>query len=124
VLETAEVVEFARMASVLLVNVGTITSATFESMLMATRAYQKAGKPWVLDPVAAGATKYRIQVRSSAASLGADSLLHALAGTITPAAAKAGDSSPYTAELQAENGQLSMQTLSCSAYHIPVHVAK
>jgi hydroxyethylthiazole kinase len=63
VLAAEEVEEFANVASVLLVNVGTITSATFEAMMLATAAYQKAGKPWVLDPVAAGATQYRTQVQ-------------------------------------------------------------
>jgi Hydroxyethylthiazole kinase family len=63
VLAAEEVEEFAEVASVLLVNVGTITNATFEAMMLATAAYQRVGKPWVLDPVAAGATKYRTQVK-------------------------------------------------------------
>lgn len=70
------------MASVLLVNVGTITSATFEAVMLAAAAYQKAGKPWVLDPVAAGATKYRTQVKfqtlQPAPWYDASTLLHAV----------------------------------------------
>lgn len=57
------------MASVLLVNVGTITAANFEAMALAAAAYSRAGKPWVLDPVAAGATAFRMQVMLPRASI-------------------------------------------------------
>ena len=33
-------------------------------MMKAVKAFNAEGKPWVLDPVAAGGTKYRTEVRS------------------------------------------------------------
>jgi len=49
---------------VLLINVGTLTAPSFQVMKAAATAYRQLGKPWVLDPVAAGATKYRLQVQA------------------------------------------------------------
>lgn len=56
-----ESAEFAALADALLVNVGTLYAARAASMLNAIRAYNQAGKPWVLDPVAVGALGYRTQ---------------------------------------------------------------
>ena len=57
-----EVEEFQRISSALVVNVGTLTPAWVESMHLAAAAANAAGHPWVLDPVGAGATKFRTQV--------------------------------------------------------------
>lgn len=54
--------EFARIASGLLINVGTITEPDAKAMLLAASAAREAGTPWVLDPVAVGAIGYRTQV--------------------------------------------------------------
>lgn len=54
-----EAAEFARIASALVVNIGTLTAPAFEAMRLATTAARDAGIPWVLDPVAVGATRYR-----------------------------------------------------------------
>lgn len=53
--------EFVQVASALLVNVGTLTGDWVRAMTLAARAASEAGKPWVLDPVGAGATKFRTQ---------------------------------------------------------------
>ena len=45
---------FAGIASALSVNVGTPYEARIETMKKAIRGALAAGKPWVLDPVAAG----------------------------------------------------------------------
>ena len=50
---------FAGIADAVLINLGTPTSAQVESMRLAAAAAQKAGKPWVLDPIAAGALPWR-----------------------------------------------------------------
>ena len=50
---------FAGIADALLVNLGTPTAAQVESMRLAAAAAQKAGKPWVLDPIAAGGLPWR-----------------------------------------------------------------
>ncbi|MBB4198031.1 hydroxyethylthiazole kinase [Rhodoblastus sphagnicola] len=54
-----EAAEFAAIADALVVNIGTISKTFFEGMLGAAEAARAAGKPWVLDPVGAGATRYR-----------------------------------------------------------------
>ena len=43
----------------MLINLGTPTTAQVESMRLAAAAAQKAGKPWVLDPIAAGGLPWR-----------------------------------------------------------------
>jgi hydroxyethylthiazole kinase-like sugar kinase family protein len=57
-----EVRDFLKIAAGLLVNVGTLSPEWTESMLIAGHTATKASKPWVLDPVGAGATPYRTQV--------------------------------------------------------------
>ena len=57
-----EVEDFMKIASALLVNVGTLSPAWVESMHLAAAAANRLGKSWVLDPVGAGATPFRTQV--------------------------------------------------------------
>ncbi|AXO13226.1 hydroxyethylthiazole kinase [Thalassospira indica] len=51
--------EFAAIAGALTVNIGTLSPNWVEGMIAAAKAANKAGKPWVLDPVAHFATGYR-----------------------------------------------------------------
>jgi hydroxyethylthiazole kinase len=53
---------FAGVADAVLINLGTPTAAQVESMRLAAATVQKAGKPWVLDPIAAGGLPWRGQV--------------------------------------------------------------
>ena len=57
-----EVEEFLTVADALVVNVGTLSKDWVESMQLAAKTASKLDKPWVLDPVGAGATKFRTQV--------------------------------------------------------------
>lgn len=50
---------FARVASAVLVNLGTPTQAQVEAMGLAAAAADQAGKPWVLDPIGAGGLPWR-----------------------------------------------------------------
>jgi hydroxyethylthiazole kinase len=50
---------FAGIADAVLINLGTPTAAQVESMRLAAAAARDAGKPWVLDPIAAGALPWR-----------------------------------------------------------------
>ncbi|TGK29446.1 hydroxyethylthiazole kinase [Leptospira gomenensis] len=59
VIAEEEVADFAAIASGLLINVGTLTSSDVKAMRAAAVAAQKAGTPWVIDPVAAGALRFR-----------------------------------------------------------------
>jgi hydroxyethylthiazole kinase len=54
-----EAAEFARLASTLTINIGTVSEPWAEAMEEAAGAAGNAGKPWVLDPVAVGATAFR-----------------------------------------------------------------
>lgn len=54
-----EVAEFTRQAGALSINIGTPSPAWGEGMQLAAHTAQESGTPWVLDPVAVGATHYR-----------------------------------------------------------------
>jgi hydroxyethylthiazole kinase len=49
------------LAGALVINIGTLSSRWVEAMLIAGRAANSAGVPVVLDPVGAGATRYRTE---------------------------------------------------------------
>src|SRR5213592_2021538 len=54
-----EVEEMAGLASALVFNIGTLSPHWVEAMLLAGKAANARGIPVVLDPVGAGATRYR-----------------------------------------------------------------
>ncbi|HET7228864.1 MAG TPA: hydroxyethylthiazole kinase [Longimicrobium sp.] len=56
-----EVEEFVSISHALVVNIGTLSPAWVDAMRRAADRAVQLGKPWVLDPVGAGATKYRTQ---------------------------------------------------------------
>lgn len=51
--------EFAAIAGALTVNIGTLSPHWVEGMMAAAKSAAVAGKPWVLDPVAHFASRYR-----------------------------------------------------------------
>lgn len=51
--------EFARIASAVGINIGTPSPSWVDGMTAAAAAAHEAGTPWVVDPVAVGATSYR-----------------------------------------------------------------
>ncbi|MCK6667391.1 hydroxyethylthiazole kinase [Enterobacter asburiae] len=59
VIEAEEAEQFAAIADALLINVGTLTSPRAQAMRRAIESAVAAGKPWTLDPVAAGALTFR-----------------------------------------------------------------
>jgi len=64
-----EVVDFAAIASALVVNIGTLTPPWVEAMVKAAETMNVKNKPWVLDPVGVGATPYRTRTASELAAL-------------------------------------------------------
>jgi hydroxyethylthiazole kinase len=56
-----EVEEMVGLAGALVVNIGTLSPPWVEAMLVAAKAANAAGVPVVLDPVGAGATRYRTE---------------------------------------------------------------
>jgi hydroxyethylthiazole kinase len=57
-----EVEAFAPLAQALVINIGTLSPPWVEAMERAAVAANVAGVPFILDPVAAGATPYRTEV--------------------------------------------------------------
>ncbi|MFC4166449.1 hydroxyethylthiazole kinase [Teichococcus aestuarii] len=64
-----EVADFAPHAAALVVNIGTLTAPQLRAMRRAVPAARAAGVPWVLDPVAAGATPFRLAAAQEMAAL-------------------------------------------------------
>ena len=58
-----EAAEFTALSSALLLNVGTLSSDWVAAMKLTAMEANRLGTPWVLDPVGAGATRYRTAVR-------------------------------------------------------------
>ncbi len=56
-----EVEEMAAIAGALVINIGTLSAAWVRSMRLAGGAARGAGRPVVLDPVGAGATRFRTE---------------------------------------------------------------
>jgi hydroxyethylthiazole kinase len=54
-----EVADFAAISQALVVNIGTLSPAWVEGMHLAIQSARQSRVPWVLDPVGAGATRYR-----------------------------------------------------------------
>ena len=53
-----EVEDMVSLANALVINTGTLTSGQVSSMVLAIEKANSLGKPWVLDPVGAGATGF------------------------------------------------------------------
>ncbi|MGG3470573.1 hydroxyethylthiazole kinase [Neobacillus pocheonensis] len=54
-----EVADMAKIASSVVLNIGTLNPQTVESMIIAGKAANEANVPVIFDPVGAGATSYR-----------------------------------------------------------------
>ena len=72
--------DIARIASAVVLNMGTLSERTIPSMLAAGRAANEAGIPVILDPVGAGASELR---NKTAARLINEVKLHILRGNIS-----------------------------------------
>lgn len=64
-----EVEELAAAAGALVVNIGTPEQAWIAAMRLAAMAARRAGRPWLLDPVGAGATGLRTRAATGLLAL-------------------------------------------------------
>ncbi|WP_372796160.1 hydroxyethylthiazole kinase [Pontiella sp.] len=64
-----EIDEMVALCGALVVNIGTLDHAWSDAMLKAGHRAQSLEKPWILDPVGAGATSYRDQILSRLVAL-------------------------------------------------------
>lgn len=55
----SEIEEMANISQALVVNIGTLDEYWLTSMLTASAQFKHLKKPWILDPVGAGATSFR-----------------------------------------------------------------
>jgi hydroxyethylthiazole kinase len=58
----SEIREMINIAHSVVINIGTLDEYWSESMLMAAETANTIHKPWILDPVGAGATSFRDQI--------------------------------------------------------------
>ncbi|MCJ7934966.1 MAG: hydroxyethylthiazole kinase [Chryseobacterium sp.] len=58
----SEIREMIGIAHSVVINIGTLDEYWSESMLLAAETAHSTNKPWILDPVGAGATSFRDQV--------------------------------------------------------------
>ena len=65
-----EAAEFAGLAAAVSINIGTLDAEWEDCMALAAEAAAAAGKPWVLDPVAVGATALRRRAGARLLALG------------------------------------------------------
>lgn len=65
-----EVEEFTAISRGLVINIGTLSPRWVDAMRLAAQRARAKNVPWVLDPVGAGATRYRTEVGASLAGLG------------------------------------------------------
>ncbi|KAK7855219.1 hydroxyethylthiazole kinase [Quercus suber] len=56
-----EIPDFTPHARALCINVGTLSADWLPAMKLAAQFASQSGKPWVLDPVAAGASGFRLK---------------------------------------------------------------
>ncbi|MBM3300681.1 MAG: hydroxyethylthiazole kinase, partial [Deltaproteobacteria bacterium] len=56
-----EMEDLSRISSSLVINIGTLSGPWVESMYLAARLAVEMGKPYLLDPVGAGATRLRTE---------------------------------------------------------------
>ncbi|MGV7108024.1 hydroxyethylthiazole kinase [Flavobacterium sp. U410] len=55
----SEIEDLANISNALVINIGTLNTDWIASMQLASSTFNTLSKPWVLDPVGAGATIYR-----------------------------------------------------------------
>ncbi|MBQ0077773.1 MAG: hydroxyethylthiazole kinase, partial [Bacteroidales bacterium] len=68
--EPAEMEELVSSSQALVINIGCIESLQFDAMLCAARKAAALGRPWVLDPVGAGLSRFRPRAALALAELG------------------------------------------------------
>ncbi|WP_299508502.1 hydroxyethylthiazole kinase [uncultured Roseobacter sp.] len=109
-----EAAEFAGIAAALSINIGTLDDEWADCMVLAATAAAERGMPWVLDPVAVGATALREEVAARLIALrptvirGNASEILALAGTV--AQGSGADTGDSVAAAEGAANRLAIQT--------------
>lgn len=85
-----EVEEIVKLAGAVVINIGTLSTAWIESMRLAARTCKATGKPFVLDPVGAGATMLRTKTASDLISDATPTVIRGNASEILSLSPKGG----------------------------------
>lgn len=113
-----EVEDFLAISDALVINIGTLSPPWVEAMRAAATRAKESRKPWVLDPVGCGATRYRTHVAAELAACGPSiirgnaSEIMSLAGQIGTAgkgvdsSARAEDATGSAADLARRTGAI------------------
>ncbi len=110
-----EVEDFAPLAQALVINIGTLSPHWVAAMERAAMAATAGSVPWVLDPVAVGATPYRTRIVQRLLALkpavirGNASEIMAIAGALA-SAGKGVDSTESSAAALSAAGRLARET--------------
>ncbi|QCE35490.1 hydroxyethylthiazole kinase [Acetobacteraceae bacterium] len=59
--EPSEIHEITQISNALSINIGTLTQEQLRAIFLAVKNIQRQQKPWVLDPVGAGASQFRLK---------------------------------------------------------------
>jgi hydroxyethylthiazole kinase len=104
-----EVEEMVGMAQALVINIGTLSGAWVASMQAAVRAAKAKGIPIVLDPVGAGATKFRTETARALLALATPCIVRGNASEVLALGAKVqktkGVDSTHTSDAALEAAQ-------------------
>jgi hydroxyethylthiazole kinase len=88
---TEEVEEMVALARALVLNIGTLSVSWIEAMFKAGRAARRRGIPVVLDPVGAGATRFRTETAERLLAEAAPTIIRGNASEIRALANASGD---------------------------------
>jgi hydroxyethylthiazole kinase len=77
-----ELEELVNISGAVVINIGTLSGHWIESMTLAARLCRESGKPYVLDPVGAGATKLRTETALKIISAAAPTVIRGNASEI------------------------------------------
>lgn len=106
-----ELEDFAAIADSLVVNIGTLDAAWIRSMLAAPAIYKRLAKPFVLDPVGAGATRFRTETAARILELG-PAILRGNASEILSLAGAAGGTKGVDSTAAADDAVAAGQRLA------------
>jgi hydroxyethylthiazole kinase len=106
-----EMDEMVALCHAVVVNIGTLDEVWVDAMLQAARQAHHLNKPWVLDPVGAGATAYRDQVLAQLIALRPTAIRGNASEILALAHANPSQTQGVDSTAQSQDALLAAQTL-------------
>lgn len=107
-----EVEEMVSIAQAVVINIGTLDAAWVQSMRAAVRAAADRGIPWILDPVGAGATRFRTDTTLMLLGEAAPAVIRGNASEIMALAGEAGTTRGVDSSAASEHAVDAAQALA------------